>query len=74
VVSDLKEVIQRIANKNCYVMRDEGTLPIVKTSLNAIGEHIFEVTKIAFDTWIVGDSFDWVMEFHHSGFVHYTEL
>lgn len=74
VVSDLKEVIKKIANKSCYVMWDEGTLPIVKTNLDSIGDNMFEVTKIAFDTWIVGDLFDWGIEFHHSRLVHYTEL
>lgn len=73
-VTDINEVVKNVHNKNCYIMWDEGTLPIVKANLDSIGDNMFEVTKIAFDTWIVGDSFDWVIEFHHSGLVNYTEL
>jgi hypothetical protein len=74
LVLDLKETIKEITNRNCYVMWDEGTLPIVKTNLDSIGNNIFEITKIAFDTWVVGDRFDWVIEFHHTGLIHYTTL
>lgn len=73
-VSDIRDVVKKIVNRNCYGMWDEGTLPIVRMNLDAIGDNMFEVTKIAFDTWLVGDSFDWVIEFHHSGLIHYTKL
>lgn len=73
-VLDFEKTSAKITNKSCYIMWDEGTLPIVKTDLDSIEKNLFDVTRIAFDTWIVGESFEWVFEFHHSGLVHYTEL
>lgn len=73
-VLDFEKTSAKITNKSCYIMWDEGTLPIVKTDLDSIKKNLFDVTRIAFDTWIVGENFEWVFEFHHSGLIHYTEL
>ncbi len=59
---------------DCYVMWDRGDLPIITINLAILIENLEMITRIAFDTWIVGVDFDILIEFHHSGVNRFTYI
>ncbi|MCM2989386.1 hypothetical protein M3580_09090 [Bacillus safensis] len=50
-----------------YVIWDEGTLPIIQSTLDKVFETIDDVTAVSFDTWIVSPSSGYVIEIFHDG-------
>ncbi|MDY7224204.1 hypothetical protein P4637_09435 [Halalkalibacterium halodurans] len=50
-----------------YVIWDEGTLPIIKSTLDKIFKVIDDVTAVSFDTWIFCPSTGYVIEIFHDG-------
>lgn len=50
-----------------YVIWDEGTLPIIQSTLDKVFEAIDDVTAVSFDTWIFSPSSGYVIEIFHDG-------
>ncbi|WP_026678705.1 hypothetical protein [Fictibacillus gelatini] len=50
-----------------YVIWDEGTLPIIQSTLNKVFEVIDDVTAVSFDTWIFSPYSGYVIEIFHDG-------
>ncbi|WP_237071922.1 hypothetical protein [Priestia flexa] len=50
-----------------YVIWDEGTLPIIQTTLDKVLKDIDDVTAVSFDTWIFSPSTGYVIEIFHDG-------
>ncbi|MED4590105.1 MULTISPECIES: CDI toxin immunity protein [Priestia] len=50
-----------------YVIWDEGTLPIIQTTLDKVLKDIDDVTAVSFDTWIFSLSTGYVIEIFHDG-------
>jgi hypothetical protein len=50
-----------------FIIWDEGSLPCIKSNLDAVFREIDEVTPVSFDTWILNLSptENYVIEFHH---------
>lgn len=74
VLESIRDLSKRNQNDICFIMWDEGTLPIIKSSFDNIESNIEDIIKVAFDTWIVSANFDWLLEFHHSGNIRYANL
>lgn len=69
-VADFKE---KIINQNrCYIMWDEFSLPVIKTSPIKILENFDDVTAVAFDTWIIDENYNWVIEINHEGVLYFS--
>ncbi|AVM25788.1 hypothetical protein [Bacillus pumilus] len=54
-------------NDVVYVIWDEGTLPIIQSTLDKVFEAIDDVTAVSFDTWIFSPSSGYVIEIFHDG-------
>ena len=54
----------------CYIMWDEFGLPIIKTSPIKIVENLDDLTAVAFDTWIIDENYNWVIEINHEGVLY----
>jgi hypothetical protein len=63
----IEQFIKEVNTIDCYVMWDRGDLPIVTINLAILLENLALITRIAFDTWIVGVDSELLIEFHHSG-------
>lgn len=50
-----------------YLIWDEGTLPIVQSTLDKVFKVIDDVTAVSFDTWIFSPSTGYVIEIFHDG-------
>lgn len=50
-----------------FIIWDEGTLPIIQSSLDKVFEVIDDVTAVSFDTWIFSPSSGYVIEIFHDG-------
>ncbi|KUR59253.1 hypothetical protein HF695_09780 [Bacillus safensis] len=50
-----------------YIIWDEGTLPIIQSTLDKVFEAIDDVTAVSFDTWIFSPSSGYVIEIFHDG-------
>ncbi|MEL4027149.1 hypothetical protein NST89_00625 [Caldifermentibacillus hisashii] len=53
--------------KVVYVIWDEGTLPIIQSTLYKVFEVIDDVTAVSFDTWIFSPTLGYVIEIFHDG-------
>ena len=67
-LSDFKEKI--IDLTQCYIMWDEFSLPIIKTSPIKIVENFDDITAVSFDTWIIDENYNWVIEINHEGVLY----
>lgn len=67
-------VIAKMENKECYILWDEYSLPILKSDFSTIAKNIDDITIMAFDTFIIGCDLNWVLEFHHEGAIRFTFL
>lgn len=54
-------------NDVVYIIWDEGTLPIIQSTLDKVFEAIDDVTAVSFDTWIFSPSSGYVIEIFHDG-------
>lgn len=63
----IEQFIKEVNTIDCYVMWDRGDLPIVTINLAVLLENLALITRIAFDTWIVGVDSELLIEFHHTG-------
>lgn len=50
-----------------FIIWDEVTLPAIKTDVQAVLHHSWEVTMVSFDTWIFCPENKYVIEFYHEG-------
>lgn len=50
-----------------YVIWDEGTLPIIQSTLEKVFNVLDDVTAVSFDTWIFSPSTGYVIEIFHDG-------
>lgn len=50
-----------------FIIWDEVTLPAIKTDVQAVLHHRWEVTMVSFDTWIFCPEHKYVIEFYHEG-------
>lgn len=66
VVSFLQQNVKKYSNV-VYVIWDEGTLPIIQSTLDMVLEVIDDVTAVSFDTWIFSSSSEYVIEIYHDG-------
>lgn len=68
------ELISKLGNLDCYVFWDEYDTPAIKSELSKVIANIDDVSAVAFDTWIVGIDFDWVVEFYHEGEIRFLKV
>ena len=66
IISFLDQNVDTYSNI-AYVIWDEGTLPIIQSTLENIFEVIDDVTAVSFDTWIFSPSTGYVIEIFHDG-------
>lgn len=69
-VNDIKIEMEKLGcnlDSEVYIIWDEATLPIVKTTLQQAIDSIDDVTAVSFDTWIFCQSIGYVIEFYHEG-------
>ncbi len=66
-IHDLNEVNDFFDSKECYLMWDDGSLPVIKAPLNKVLSVIDDVTAVSFNTWILSDTNRCVVEFFHDG-------
>lgn len=70
IVDDIISFLNQNMNKYSkvvYVIWDEGTLPIIQSTLDKVFEVIDDVTAVSFDTWIMSASAEYVIEIFHDG-------
>lgn len=70
IVDDIISFLNQNMNeysKVVYVIWDEGTLPIIQSTLDKVFEVIDDVTAVSFDTWIMSASAEYVIEIFHDG-------
>ncbi len=60
-----------LSRKWCYVIWDDGSLPVVKANVQSIIENIDDVTAVSFDTWLCDLEFQKIVEFYHEGEVRF---
>ncbi|WP_053217782.1 CDI toxin immunity protein [Virgibacillus senegalensis] len=66
IISFLDQNVNEYSNV-VYVIWDEGTLPIIQTTLDKVLKNIDDVTAVSFDTWIFSPSTGYVIEIFHDG-------
>lgn len=69
-ILEVKEILEENSintNREVYILWNEGTLPVLKASLNSVIENIDDVTAVAFDTWICSLDMNFIIEFYHEG-------
>lgn len=66
IISFLDQNVDEYSNF-IYVIWDEGTLPIVQSTLDKVLKVIDDVTAVSFDTWIFSPSTGYVIEIFHDG-------
>ncbi|WP_146553494.1 hypothetical protein [Rummeliibacillus sp. SL167] len=66
IISFLHQNINEYSNI-VYVIWDEGTLPIIQSTLDKVFKVIDDVTAVSFDTWIFSPSSGYVIEIFHDG-------
>ncbi len=66
IISFLDQNVDEYSNF-VYVIWDEGTLPIVQSTLDKVLKVIDDVTAVSFDTWIFSPSTGYVIEIFHDG-------
>ena len=69
-ITDNNDILKKINRTECFLLWDEGKLPILRTDLKLILNNLDCVTKVAFDTFVVDVKFGWIIEFHHSGVIN----
>lgn len=52
---------------NYYIIWDEVTLPILYVNICDIIENLDDVTAVSFDTWLVSENLDVIIEIFHTG-------
>ena len=66
IISFLHQNMKEYSNV-VYVIWDEGTLPIIQSTLDKVFEVIDAVTAVSFDTWIFSPYSGYVIEIFHDG-------
>ncbi|MGD7007015.1 hypothetical protein [Metabacillus sp. 84] len=66
IISFLDQNVDEYSNV-VYVIWDEGTLPIIQSTLDKVFKVIDDVTAVSFDTWIFSPSSGYVIEIFHDG-------
>lgn len=66
IISFLDQNMNEYSNA-VYIIWDEGTLPIIQSTLDKVFEVIDDVTAVSFDTWIFSSSTGYVIEIFHDG-------
>ncbi len=66
IISFLRQNVDEISSF-VYVIWDEGTLPVIQSSLDKVFEVIDDVTAVSFDTWIFSPVSGYVIEVFHDG-------
>lgn len=66
IYSFLDEKIDEYSNV-VYIIWDEGTLPIIQSTLDKVFNVIDDITAVSFDTWIFSPSTGYVIEIFHDG-------
>lgn len=66
IISFLHKTKKEYSN-NVYIIWDEGTLPILYSTLDKVFEVIDDVTAVSFDTWLFSPSSEYVIEIFHDG-------
>ena len=64
-VEEIKQSSRR--DKEYYILWDNYDVPCVQCSLQTIIDNIDDILAVAFDTWILSESKDEIIEFHHEG-------
>ena len=63
----IDEIISEWIGENVFIIWDETGLPVIQTKLNNLKECIDDVTSVAFDTWIVSEDLNKIIEYNHNG-------
>lgn len=66
IISFLDQNVNEYSNV-VYVIWDEGSLPIIQTTLDKVFKVIDDVTAVSFDTWVFSPSSGFVIEIFHDG-------
>lgn len=66
-VKDPLQILNFIDDENCYIIWDEASIPVLKSSVDIIVKNIEDVLAVSFDTYLVDISFKWIVEFNHEG-------
>lgn len=67
-------LIPQLQNKKCYIMWDEYSLPILQTDITSALDNFDLIEPLAFDIWLIGIEFDWILEFYHENTIRFTLL
>ena len=62
LVSSGKETSEAV-----FIIWDEARLPAIKSDVQVVLNHRWEVTMVSFDTWIFCPEHKYVIEFYHEG-------
>jgi len=63
----IDEIISEWIGENVLIIWDETGLPVIQTKLNNLKKCIDDVTSVAFDTWIVSEDLNKIIEYNHNG-------
>ena len=54
-------------SRDVYIIWDNGSHNVLKSSLNLVLENIYDVLAVGFDTWLMDINGNYVIEHYHSG-------
>ena len=57
-----------------YIIWDNVELPCVSCELKSIKEHLDDVLAVSFDTWLLSEEGDEIIEFYHEGKITYGKI
>lgn len=57
-----------------YIIWNRADLPIIKTKMKNILSTIDDVLAVDFDTWILFENYDKIIEFYHNGDARFLDI
>ncbi|KGO79344.1 hypothetical protein Q763_13995 [Flavobacterium beibuense F44-8] len=65
-IQNSKEILNHIrAEDKCLVLWNDMSLPVIETTVASFLENIDDVLEVSFDTWLVVNSKNVIIEFFH---------
>lgn len=73
-IETIEEIDSEWIGEKVFIIWDEASLPVIQTKINSVKEYIDDVTAVAFDTWIVSEDLNRVIEYNHNGKITAIEM
>ena len=71
---DVEKLSEIIFSEHCFIFWDEGTLPVLKVDFSQFVENQYDVLAVSYQTWVLNDENDLLIEFLSNGEVNLYEL